>query len=218
MTKPVKVCQLYFLFDPRKSLPFYVGIGKPGRSKVHLSQARNASYVKLVDLKKITIMKLLHEGLTPVDKIIHDNLSKAEAKRLEKQYIKQYGRIDLGTGILTNRTSGGEWINDCPRTSEWKQKMSASLKIAQNRADVKAKKSARLKGLKRSDKARQNIRNAQLVKAVREKNSKSKQGANNPSARRCSFQGREYKSVIEIVQETGLSRYFVKKDPTFRFL
>ena len=41
-------------------------------------------------------------------KIIKDNLTEEEAFNLEINLIKQYGRQDLGTGILKNKTDGGE--------------------------------------------------------------------------------------------------------------
>jgi hypothetical protein len=39
---------------------------------------------------------------------VHQNLTEEEALEKEKYYIKKYGRKDLGTGILYNRTDGGE--------------------------------------------------------------------------------------------------------------
>lgn len=218
MTQPAKVCQLYFLFDPRADLPFYVGIGLPGRSKAHVSQTRNARYVKLKDLKKITIMKMLHEGITPVDRIIHDGLTKDEARLKEREYIAKFGRIDLGTGILTNRTSGGEWINDSPRTPEWRAKMSASQKITQNREDVRARKSRGLAGQKRTPEQIERIKASQMVDSVRMRNVESKIGGENPMARKCEFNGEIYGAVTEIVKETGISGYFLKKSPLFRYL
>jgi hypothetical protein len=40
--------------------------------------------------------------------IIKDNLSENEAFNLEIELIRKYGRQDLGTGILKNKTDGGE--------------------------------------------------------------------------------------------------------------
>ena len=51
--------------------------------------------------------------------VIEYNLSEEESLELEMNLIKKYGRIDLGTGILRNKTDGGEgrktirrWFND----------------------------------------------------------------------------------------------------------
>lgn len=40
-------------------------------------------------------------------KILIDNLTFGEANTEEKEYIKFYGRLDKGTGILCNKTDGG---------------------------------------------------------------------------------------------------------------
>lgn len=43
---------------------------------------------------------------------IKEQLTESEAHQLEIQLISQYGRKDLGTGILHNRTNGGEGISN----------------------------------------------------------------------------------------------------------
>lgn len=42
--------------------------------------------------------------------ILQENLTDTEAKEHEINLIKTYGRIDLGTGILRNKTNGGDGV------------------------------------------------------------------------------------------------------------
>lgn len=57
-----------------------------------------------------------HYAPIPTDKsniiFINQNLTEQQAHNLEIELIAKYGRKDLGTGILHNRTSGGEGISN----------------------------------------------------------------------------------------------------------
>lgn len=56
--------------------------------------------------------------------ILESNLSNIGALALERRYIRWWGRKDNGTGILHNRTDGGEGTAGIIQTEEHKRKVS----------------------------------------------------------------------------------------------
>ena len=60
--------------------------------------------------------------------VLKQNLTEEEAFRHEVYMIAVFGRKDLGTGILHNRTNGGEGLSGYICSDETKRKMSEALK------------------------------------------------------------------------------------------
>ena len=69
--------------------PYYIGKGKGSRMF-------NKNHSVSVPMDRSNIM------------VLAENLSNIEACEIEAALIEKYGRKDLGTGILHNRTDGGE--------------------------------------------------------------------------------------------------------------
>jgi hypothetical protein len=61
-------------------------------------------------------------------RILKANLTEEEAFLLEKLYILMFGRIDLGTGILRNRSDGGDGASGRISSPEERRKRSERMK------------------------------------------------------------------------------------------
>jgi hypothetical protein len=103
----------------KSGTPYYIGKG-----------SNNRAYVNQRIIPKPSNKEMIQ--------IISDNLTESEAFILETDLIKKYGRIDLGTGILRNKTDGGEgstrpankvaWNKGKSQSKEHNEKISKSLK------------------------------------------------------------------------------------------
>ena len=92
--------------------PYYIGKGQNKRAWIHFKKEIQPPK----DTSKIVILEC--------------NLTEIGAFALERRYIKWYGRKNINTGILRNRTNGGEGPVGAKRifTQEHKKKMSNSKK------------------------------------------------------------------------------------------
>ena len=79
-----------------KNEPFYIGIGNNNQYRLTEKRGRNTIWKHIINKTKYQAEILL------------DELTWEEACEKEKEFIKLYGRIDLGTGSLANMTDGGD--------------------------------------------------------------------------------------------------------------
>lgn len=70
-------------------------------------------------MKNAIVKQIVLSGKHIVWQILMDNIERHEAGSWEKLFISALGRIDLGTGILTNLTPGGEDGAYERKTSTW---------------------------------------------------------------------------------------------------
>jgi len=87
---------VYALKDPRSSpaLPFYIGKGTGSRAYDHLvTPDATRKYAR--------IREILEAGTKPIVEILVDDLTEAQALRLEAELIAAFGTVDSG-GLLTN--------------------------------------------------------------------------------------------------------------------
>ena len=98
------VFYVYVLFD-WLGVPRYVGKGKDDRWTDHERSTDPINWLKNEFIEQTWIM------LGGVPKIkVRENISNEEALNTETTLIKSIGRLDLGTGPLTNMSDGGEGV------------------------------------------------------------------------------------------------------------
>ena len=116
--------------------PFYIGKGKENRWRpsqhIHSNvKSHTTNKIKSIGIENIKVY------------FLHKELIEAEAFNWECYWIKYFGRIDIGTGQLTNHTDGGEGVsgNKYKMVDEHKRKISEALKGGKHTEEHKQRNS-----------------------------------------------------------------------------
>lgn len=96
--------------------PYYIGKGSGSRAWCKLTKRGEVSPPR--DRNRILI--------------VSDQLTELGALAIERRLIKWYGRIDINTGILRNKTDGGDGAPGVTRTPSHRAAISAALKGREN--------------------------------------------------------------------------------------
>lgn len=102
-----KIFYTYILINPFTHKPFYVGKGTGDRYKDHEREARQGTPGRNI-YKCNTIKKIWKMGGAVEYAFMVRDVDELAATICEIQLIAHWGRKDIKTGILTNRTGGGE--------------------------------------------------------------------------------------------------------------
>ena len=103
-----------------KNEPFYIGIGNDKSfSRARERSNRNNHWTNIANQTDIEI------------EILCSDLTWEEARRKEVEFIKLYGRKDLGSGSLVNMTDGGEGaLNPTEENRQKKRDFKIKFKVS----------------------------------------------------------------------------------------
>jgi len=124
---------VYGLYQGGHNLPCYIGLGKGVRAT-------------------LSTRRMARLGVIAVHRKLLWNMTVYEAKDVERALIAHYGRRDLETGCLLNKTSGGQGVPDLSPAT--RAKLSAAQLGKKHLPETRAKISASKRGSKHAPEAK----------------------------------------------------------------
>lgn len=120
----VIVFYVYVYYCPTTDIPFYVGKGSGDRLHYHVHNRRTHSNKQL----GIIISEIVNGGQQVRIEVPFTTTIEQEAYNHERYLVSKYGRLDLTTGTLANRSGGGEGFGTagCGWSDELREKMKCS--------------------------------------------------------------------------------------------
>jgi len=114
---------------PDTNVPFYIGIGvKNRKNPISFESDYHRAFACVGKRRPLHWKRIFdkNDGKIVVE-IIYESSSREEIKNKEKEFIQLYGRVDLGTGSLINKTDGGDGGKGYRHSEEAKKKISSAL-------------------------------------------------------------------------------------------
>ena len=173
-----------------KNEVFYVGISCNKRN----DYVRSNEKTRRGDWWKKIIAKTDYK----VD-IIFDDVTPEFAKEKEIEFIKLYGRKDLGLGTLVNMTDGGDGLNNRVFTPEYRLKLSIAAKKRIVTDEQKEKLRGYRLGKKLTEKHKKAISDWNKNKKLSESHIlsiKKRMTENNPSSNKFGAESKSFKGYI----------------------
>ena len=166
MVNPNRFYTYAYLREDRT--PYYIGKGE--RNRIYSNSRRTFRRPK--DKSRIIFLK--------------QNLTEKEAFKHEIYMIAVFGRKDLGTGILHNKTNGGDGTSGRITTKETKQKMS----------DANKGRPSSRKGISHTEETRKKLSEAHKGKTLSEEH-KRKIGISNKGKKRREGTGKKISEALK---------------------
>ena len=121
-----------YRYNRENGTPYYIGKGKEDRC-----YSKSGRSVDVPPKNRIVI--------------VQSGMTESESLELERHLIAEFGRLDIGTGILENKCSGGQrGPSGCIRSPEVRQKIRESLTGKKMSPESSMRKSKKLKGQTKS--------------------------------------------------------------------